>query len=220
MTNRELELKIKELIIENEKKKGQIQVIKIDSENKEIKIQNVIFEIYNSKGELVDTITTDEDGKAVTKRLPIDESYTMKEISAPKEYVLNEEMRSIELEDEKITDVVIENTRKYGKIKINKVSNKYSKILNLPENSPIANTKFLILNEKGENVGIYTTDEAGTVVTEKLPYGEYTIYEYETPEHFLRDAKPQTLQIIENNQILEITFTNTPKEQELPKTGF
>jgi len=53
-----------------------------------------------------------------------------------------------------------------------------------------------------------------------LPYGEYTIYEYETPEHFLRDAKPQTLQIIENNQILEITFTNTPKEQELPKTGF
>ncbi len=214
------ENKVTEIVFENEKKKGKIQITKIDSENKEIKIPNVTFEIYNSKGEIVDTVVTNEEGMAITKQLPIDEMYTIKETSAPKQYILNEELQTIILEDGKITELVFENTRKYGKIKINKVSNKYSKILNLPENSPIANTKFLILNEKGENVGIYTTDEAGTVVTEKLPYGEYTIYEYETPEHFLRDAKPQTLQIIENNQILEITFTNTPKEQELPKTGF
>lgn len=214
------ESKIKELIIENEKKKGQIQVTKIDSENKEIYIPNVTFEIYNSKGEIVDKVVTNQEGKALTKELPIDETYTIKETSAPKEYVLNEIIQTVILEDGRTTELIFENTKKYGKIKINKLSNKYSKILDLPENSPIPNTKFLILNKKGENMGIYTTDETGAVTTENLPYGEYTIYEYETPEHFFKDSKPQTLKITENNQILEVTFTNTPREPELPKTGF
>ncbi len=69
-------------------------------------------------------------------------------------------------------------------------------------------------------MGIYITDATGTVVTDKLPYGEYTIYEYETPEYFLKDAGPQTIKIIEDQQIVDLTFTNSPKEPELPKTGF
>ena len=214
------ESKIKELIIENEKKKGQIQVVKNDSENKEIYIPNVTFEIYNSKGDLVDTIITNERGKAVTKELPIDEIYTIKETYAPNEYVLNEKVQTVILEEGRTTELKFENIKKYGKIRIKKVSNKYSEILDLAENSPIPNTKFLVLNESGDNMGIYITDATGTVVTDKLPYGEYTIYEYETPEYFLKDAGPQTIKIIEDQQIVDLTFTNSPKEPELPKTGF
>ena len=76
------------------------------------------------------------------------------------------------------------------------------------------------LNEKGEKVGIYVTNEKGKILIEKLPYGEYTVYEYEVPEHFLKDANPQTIKITEDGQEIELIFKNTPKESELPKTGF
>ena len=168
----------------------------------------------------MDTIVTDSNGLALTKFLPVDDEYTIKETVSNKEYVLDNERKTVLLKEDDITNIVFENTKKYGKLKINKMSNKYSKILNLPENSPIANTKFLVLNEKGESVGIYTTDETGSILTEKLPYGKYTVYEYEVPEHFFRDAEPQTIKITEDNQIIELTFKNTPKEPELPKTGF
>lgn len=214
------ENEVSKLILENEKKKGQIKIIKVDSENNEIRIPNVTFEIYNKNNEKVDIIITNSEGIAITKKLPIDDEYTIKETVAAKEYILNDNIQTITIEEDKIADVIFENTKKYGKIKINKISNKYSKKLDLPENSPIPNTKFIILNEKGENLGIYTTDENGSVLIEKLPYGEYTVYEYEVPEHFLKDATPQTVAIIENNQITELIFKNTPKEPELPKTGF
>lgn len=211
---------IKELTFENELKKGQIQVIKVDSENNEIYIPDTTFEIYNSKGELVDTITTDESGKAISKRLPINDEYTMRETISNKSYVLNEDIQKVILQEDEITDIVFENTKIYGKIKINKVSSDYSKILDLPANSPIANTKFLVVNSNGEVKGVYTTDESGSVITNDLPYGEYTVYEYEAPEHFIKDATPQKVLITENNQITELTFKNAPVEPKLPKTGF
>ena len=211
---------IKELTFENELKKGQIQVIKVDSENNEIYIPDTTFEIYNSKGELVDSITTDESGKAISKRLPINDEYTMRETISNKSYVLNEDIQKVILQEDEITDIVFENTKIYGKIKINKVSSDYSKILDLPANSPIANTKFLVVNSNGEVMGVYTTDESGSVITNDLPYGEYTIYEYEAPEHFIKDATPQKVLITENNQITELTFKNAPVEPKLPKTGF
>lgn len=211
---------IKELTFENELKKGQIQVIKVDSENNEIYIPDTTFEIYNSNNELVDTITTDENGKAISKRLPINDEYTMRETISNKAYVLNEDVQKVILQENEITDIVFENTKIYGKIKINKVSSDYSKILDLPANSPLANTKFLVTNLQGEVVGIYTTDESGSVITGDLPYGEYIVYEYETPEHFIKDATPQKVLITEDNQITELTFKNAPVEPKLPKTGF
>lgn len=211
---------IKDIIVENEKKKGQIQVIKIDTDNNEIYIPDVIFEVYNSKNEVVDTITTDKEGKAITKRLPIDDEYTVKEIISNEAYVLTEEIQTVVLEEDEIKNLTFENTKKYGQLKITKLSSKYSKILDLPANTPIANTKFLVVNEKGEAMGIYTTDETGSILTEKLAYGKYTVYEYEVPEHFLKDAEPQEISITEDNQVMKLTFKNSPKEPELPKTGF
>ncbi len=211
---------IKELTFENELKKGQIKVVKVDSEDNEIYIPDTTFEIYNSKDELVDTIITDANGEAISKRLPINDEYTMRETISNKAYVLNEDVQKVILQENEIKDVVFENTKIYGKIKINKVSSNYSKILDLPANSPLANTKFLVTNSQGEVMGIYTTDENGSVITGDLPYGEYIVYEYETPEHFIKDATPQKVLITENNQITELTFKNAPVEPKLPKTGF
>lgn len=214
------ENEIKDIIFENEKKKGQIEVIKIDSEDNEIYIPDVTFEVYNSKNEVVDTITTNSSGRAISKELPIDDEYTIKEIFGNEAYVLTEEVKTVVLEEDEIKTITFENTKKYGQLKITKLSSKYSKILDLPANTPLANTKFLVVNEKGETIGIYTTNSSGSILTGDLPYGKYTVYEFEVPEHFLKDAEPQEISITEDNQIIELTFKNSPKEPELPKTGF
>ena len=64
-TNIKLEYdEIKNVKIENEKKKGSIKIIKVDSKNNEIKLKGVKFEIYNEQNELISSLITDENGEA------------------------------------------------------------------------------------------------------------------------------------------------------------
>mgnify|MGYP005182756891 CR=1 FL=1 len=55
---------ITDVVFENEKKKGQVKVIKVDEDYNEIKLQNVEFNILNSKGEIVDKLITDENRRS------------------------------------------------------------------------------------------------------------------------------------------------------------
>ena len=58
-------------VVENELKKGKIRVIKVDKDNNEIRIPNVKFEVQDLNGNILETITTNEEGEAITKRYPI-----------------------------------------------------------------------------------------------------------------------------------------------------
>lgn len=61
--------------------------------------------LYN-KGEVVDTITTDENGQAESKLLPLGD-YEIKEVQAPLNFVLNNEVKKVSLTyEEKETEVV------------------------------------------------------------------------------------------------------------------
>ena len=114
--------------MKNEKMKGHIQVIKTSSEDNEYSklpkgspLANVVFEVYDSQDNLVDTITTDENGKAITKELVIG-TYKIKEVSSAKYYLLNEETSEVAIEDDGTFDVEITNdnvdidieVKKYG----------------------------------------------------------------------------------------------------------
>ena len=98
--------------IENEKKKGQIRVIKVDLDNNEVRLQNVEFEVLNQKGEVVDRLKTDKNGEAVTKRLPIDEQYTIREIKTLEKYVLTEATKTVTLKENQIADIQFQNEKK------------------------------------------------------------------------------------------------------------
>ena len=45
-----------ETIIENELKKGQINIIKVDEEDNEVKLQGVEFEVLDEKGNILEKI--------------------------------------------------------------------------------------------------------------------------------------------------------------------
>ena len=75
------------ITIENEKIYGCLEFLKVASDGSALvkvhagdSLAGAVFEIYNQKGKLVDRITTDENGKAVTKKLPIGE-YIGKEVT-------------------------------------------------------------------------------------------------------------------------------------------
>ena len=110
------ENQISKLQIKNEKKKGQIEIHKVDAENNEYGIQGVEFVIINERGETVEKLTTDEKGYAISSRLPIG-NYSIKEIRTNAKYILNDEIIKVEIKENKINNLKIEKE----KIKIMKI---------------------------------------------------------------------------------------------------
>lgn len=81
---------------ENTPEVGQIVITKRSSEFNELTglpagspLSGAVFEIYNITGNLVDKISSDSNGVAASKGLPVG-VYTIKEVSAPRYYALND----------------------------------------------------------------------------------------------------------------------------------
>lgn len=86
----------------NKKLLGSIEVIKHKTGNENELLRGAKFELRNSSGVLIDTLTTGTDGKILFKALPLG-SYTLKEIQAPSGYQLNSEPLNITVNnDEKV----------------------------------------------------------------------------------------------------------------------
>lgn len=102
----------KSLVIENEIKKGAIKIIKVDADDNKIKIEGAKFEIYNQNNEKVGCIVTDKNGEAVFDKLPINTSYTVKEVETSKDYILSNEECTVVLEENEIKTLTFKNKKK------------------------------------------------------------------------------------------------------------
>jgi uncharacterized repeat protein (TIGR01451 family) len=97
--------KITEIKWENTPQMGQIQITKKSGDDHEITgleagtpLAGAIFEIYqDNSGNLVDRFVSGNDGRAVSKPLPLGR-YTVKEVQAPQWYKISTETLDIELE--------------------------------------------------------------------------------------------------------------------------
>lgn len=86
----------------NKKLLGSIEVIKHKTGNENELLPGAKFELRNSAGDLIGTLTTGPDGKVLFKALPLG-NYTLKEVQAPKNYQLNSEPINITVKnDEKV----------------------------------------------------------------------------------------------------------------------
>ena len=122
--------KTSKITIENEKIYGRLEILKVAADGSALakvdagdSLAGAVFEIYNAKGKLVDRITTDENGKAVTKKLPIGE-YTGKEVTAPKFFLLNDQIFSFKIKKQDQTiKVTIQDDSKKPEVEIEKRGN-------------------------------------------------------------------------------------------------
>ena len=215
------ENQITNIKFENEKKKGTIKVIKVDKDNNEVLLEGVEFNILNSKGEVVDTIVTNELGEAESKKLPIDEEYTIVETKTKENYVLTEEKQTVTLQENQITNIKFENEKKKGKIKIIKTSKDDNVVTDQKAGTPLEGVEFEIFDEKNNFIQTIKTDSKGIAISEELQLGKYKVKEKKTGEWYVLDQTYHELDINENEEIvtLEIKNDSVRPEVKLEKKG-
>ena len=210
--------------IENELKKGQIRITKIDKDNHEVKIEGVEFTILDEAGNIVDKVVTDKNGEAISKKLSINQSYEIKETKAHEKYVINKESKVVQLEEDKIKEITFENEKIKGYLNIIKTSADKNEYLNTEEGNPLSGAVFEIQNEDGKVVCTVETNEQGRLDKDlMLEKGKYTIKEVKSPDYYILNEEKYEFEIKENNQKIELRFTNKSLEKQikkLPKTGY
>ena len=213
LNDKEIKVQLKEndvvnIQVENELKKGQIRVIKVDLDNNEVKLKGVEFNVLDEKGNVIEKLVTDENGEAVSKRLPINQQYRLQEIKTLEDYVLNEEIKTITLEQDQIKDITFTNELKKGQVRVIKVDLDNNEV-------KLKGVKFNILDEKGNIVDKLVTDENGEAVSKRLPTNQqYKVQESETLENYVLNEEIKTI-TLEQDQIKDITFTNELKKGQI-----
>ena len=171
--------------------------------------------IYYSRNELVDTIITDENGRGISKQLPLGK-YRVVEVATINDYVLDTFEYIIELKEiDNITSIVSEklelvNYLKKGKLEFNKVD--------LVTGEAIPNTKIEIYTI--EDLLIYSgiTDENGKIIIKDLPLGKFYIVEKEAKTGYSLSDEKVYFEIKENNEIISAIMTNEKVVVAIPNT--
>ena len=154
------------------------------------------------KGDVVDTVTTDEDGTAKSKELYLGK-YTVVETKAPTGMVINKEKHSVELtyagQDVAVTETATSfvNERQKVKISIEKILEQ-DETFGIGKNDEIKNISFGlyakedVVSASGTVIPadglieIITLNENGAATANTdLPFGSYYIKEIATDEHYI-----------------------------------
>ena len=203
--NKQNEVVKREVI--NKRITGNLNVIKVDDNNTPIK--GVKFEIYDANKNKVDTITTDENGKATSKDLQIG-TYTYKEVCVPKGYVIdeNEYEFAVTSKETQIEKTVVNNRAK-GALRIIKLEKGIK--------TPIEGVTFEILDENKNVVDTIVTNKDGIAEKQDLIVGKYYYREISAPDKYIVDSKEKSFKLTDNGEIFEATVYNEAKT--LPVTG-
>jgi uncharacterized surface anchored protein len=106
---------------------GQIQIRKKSADDNPINgfpagtpLEGAVFEIYDKANRLVDTVKSDKNGLAASKLLPL-ERYTVKEVTAPPYYSINNEAVTVYLEHEgQIVQIEVRDTSVFTNVSVHK----------------------------------------------------------------------------------------------------
>lgn len=146
------------LEIDNEKSKGQVQVVKIDADYNNIPIENVEFEVLDKDKKYIETIKTNAQGIATTSRLAsYNQKYYLREKATDKDYVIDNSLHEFTIVKDNVSSLVIENKHKEGNVKVYKVDKDDHKIT-------LGGITFELYSEEfNKLVGTYVTDLNGEI---------------------------------------------------------
>ena len=193
-----------ELSMENDRVKGNAELLKVDSETKD-PLANVVFELeclegfnQGSKVELV----SDSTGIIQMSDLQYGK-YRLTEIKTIEGYVLDSTPIEFEIRNHGETvNLVMENRKVKGKLEIIKVDANSSKRLQGAE--------FGIYDKDKNLIEVITTDENGSATSSELTYGQYYYRELKSPEGYVVDGNFYEFKIEEDNIVQVVKFKNYP----------
>lgn len=214
----------KELQIENELKKGAIKIIKVDKDDNEVRLQNVKFNVMDKDGNVLEQLTTDKNGEAQTSKYAIRDISELKiqETQTLDNYVLDNEVHTIVLEENQIKNVQFENEKIKGQIQITKVSKDDNKLTGEKKGTAIVGAEFEIYDMDNNLVDTVATDDNGIALSKELVKGKYTIKETKAPTYYLVNQNTFNAEIINHKEIVNVDIEDESVDikVEVEKTGF
>ena len=233
----ETEVSLKSVDVQNKVIKGQLAVIKhsdqsdpaVTPKNEQIQkpLENVVFRVWlkaagtyeAAKPSERDEITTNENGWTITKPLPFG-TYIVEEYKGLPEHKVCEPFEAVISEDGKTYYYNIENPAYSGKVKIVKPDATTGKTI------PQAGVEFKVKNsDTGAWVeqeilyptpaalsSYFTNAEGWLVMPEELPFGNYELWEVQSPYGYLLADQPVPFKITSENpaDYLEVIMENQP----------
>lgn len=212
----------KEINVSNELKRGNIKIIKVDSKNEKIKLENVKFQVINKNNKVVREGVTNKKGEVLFENLLVD-NYKIKEVETQEKYELLNKEIFINVEDMKTNEIIIKNNLKTGNLKIIKVDS-------IDNNIKLEGAKFRVFDNNNKCVAEGTTNSEGELLINDLLIGKYNIVEVSACEGYILNNEKIEIEI-EYNTTKEINIKNDKiiekKEEKvevvhnekLPKTG-
>ena len=221
---------VTELTWENTPICGQIQIIKKSANDNPINglpagtlLEGAVFEIYDKAGNVVDTIKSDRNGRAVSKTLPLSR-YTIREIKAPANYSINPTVMTAYLEfNGQIVTFEVQNTSVSTGVSIKKtgpvqavpgqpIRYVFSQIKN---SSNVALDSFYWRDQLPAQVtlskivtGSYNQPLSYKVVYKTNLSGDYRTLadNLSTSKVYVLDARPAVLGLAANERVTEVMF--------------
>ena len=209
---------------------GQIQIIKKSADDNATNglpagtlLEGAVFEIYDKAGNVVDTIKSDRNGRAVSKTLPLSR-YTIREIKAPANYAINPTMMTAYLEfNGQIVTFEVQNTSVSTGVSIKKtgpvqavpgqpIRYVFSQIKN---SSNVALDSFYWRDQLPAQVtlskivtGSYNQQLSYKVVYKTNLSGDYRTLadNLSTSKVYVLDTRPAVLGLAANERVTEVMF--------------
>ena len=209
---------------------GQIQIIKKSADDNATNglpagtlLEGAVFEIYDKAGNVVDTIKSDHNGRAVSKMLPLSR-YTVREIKAPANYSINPTVMTAYLEfNGQIVTFEVQNTSVSTGVSIKKtgpvqavpgqpIRYVFSQIKN---SSNVALDSFYWRDQLPAQVtlskivtGSYNQPLSYKVVYKTNLSGDYRTLadNLSTGKTYVLDARPAVLGLAANERVTEVMF--------------
>ena len=209
---------------------GQIQIIKKSANDNPINglpagtlLEGAVFEIYDKAGNVVDTIKSDRNGRAISKTLPLSR-YTIREIKAPANYSINPTVMTAYLEfNGQIVTFEVQNTSVSTGVSIKKtgpvqavpgqpIRYVFSQIKN---SSTVALDSFYWRDQLPAQVtlskivtGSYNQPLSYKVVYKTNLSGDYRTLadNLSTSKVYVLDARPAVLGLAANERVTEVMF--------------
>ena len=209
---------------------GQIQIIKKSADDNATNglpagtlLEGAVFEIYDKAGNVVDTIKSDRNGRAVSKTLPLSR-YTAREIKAPANYSINPtvmtaylefngQIVTFEVQDSSVsTGISIKKTGPVQAVPGQPIRYVFSQIKN---SSNVALDSFYWRDQLPAQVtlskivtGSYNQPLSYKVVYKTNLSGDYRTLadNLSTSKVYVLDARPAVLGLAANERVTEVMF--------------
>ena len=177
---------------------GGVEIIKVNADKATQRIPNVTFEIRKADDALVDTVTTDKNGRVFCSLE--DGAYYAVEIEAAPGYQLDDTPHYFEVKDGKTATLTVKNKALSG-ILIHKIDS--------TTGEGIYGVTFLLYDSGKKPIGQYESDQDGWVyITDLTKGGRYYIRELEN-EGYNVDTRLKTVYVTAGKTV-EIEWENEP----------